>query len=231
MDEEARLNSIIGWIRRTTDVVAGRGAFIPISGGSDSALCFWLCAQALPRANTTAAYVGTELRCREWFEQIGTVIMLPVPPGDAHIEAQRWALMLSQSLKFRGWLVGTRNRTEEVLGTYSLASRIATYLPLANMWKSEVMQLAQYVGVPNEIIQSSRRADPACGRPQEIADIPFETVDLFLQIQVGELPMADLERIPASQRAYLESVYKRNRFKVDLPLRPPLYEADDLQSL
>lgn len=129
--------------------------------------------------------------------------------------------MLSQALEVRGWLVGTRNRTEEVLGTYSLASRIATYLPLASLWKSEVMQLAQYVGIPDEIIQSSRRADPACGRPQEMADIPFEIVDHFLQVQVGERPVSDLELVPTAQREYLCSIYDRNCFKKDLPLRPP----------
>jgi len=218
---EASLSTIIDWIRRTTDVAGGRGALVPISGGSDSALCFWLCAQALPRGRAVAAYVGTQLRCLEWFEQVGVVRMLPHPPDSAHIEAQRWALMLSQALEVRGWLVGTRNRTEDILGTYSLASRIATYLPLANLWKSDVMKLAQVAGIPDEIIQSSRRADPACGRPQEIADIPFEMVDLFLRTQVGERPSTDLAVLPTAHLEYLTSIYNRNRFKEGLPLRPP----------
>ena len=45
---DARLQVIIDWIRERTDVEAGRGALVPVSGGSDSALGFWLCAQALP---------------------------------------------------------------------------------------------------------------------------------------------------------------------------------------
>ena len=134
--------------------------------------------------------------------------------------------MLSQSLEVRGWLVGSRNRTEEVLGTYSLASRIATYLPLAHLWKSEVMRLARYVGVPDEILQSSRRADPACGRPQEMADIPFEMVDLFLQVMIGEQPVSQLATMPLAQREYIQRVYDRNRFKLSLPLRPPVNEVE-----
>src|SRR5207249_7692364 len=35
----------------------------------------------------------------------------------------------SMCLTENRWLVGARTRTEEVFGTYSLASRLATYLP------------------------------------------------------------------------------------------------------
>ena len=85
--EEARLSTIIEWIRSTTDVVGGRGALVPISGGSDSALCFWLCSQALPYNRAVGVYIGTQLRCQEWFEQAGALRLLPPLPGSAHVEA------------------------------------------------------------------------------------------------------------------------------------------------
>jgi len=221
MNTSDRLTEIISWIRETTDVAGGRGALVPVSGGSDSALCFWLCAQALPRGRAVGAYSGTRLRCREWFESIGSVRYLPEPAGGSHPEAARWSSMLALSLEVRGWLVGTRNRTEEVFGTYSLASRVATYLPLAGLWKSEVMALAEAVGVPGEVLDSSRRADPSCGRPIEMAMIPFEIIDRFLQARVGERPPSDLCDIPASTLEYLDGVYCRNQFKKGLPLKPP----------
>src|SRR5262249_31372225 len=95
-------------------------------------------------------------------------------------------------------------------------------LPLICRWpgsgKSEVMELAEQVGVPKAILQSSRRADPACGRPQEMAEIPFEIVDRFLQVQMGERSKADLAGLEPECLAYLEGVYRRNRFKADLPV-------------
>lgn len=220
---DPRLTRLIDWIRTSTDVAAGRGALVPVSGGSDSALCFWLCARALPPGRAVGAYCGTNLRCREWFEGVGPVRYLPAPPPGRHIEAHRWALFLSESLDARGWLVGTRNRTEDVLGTYSLASRIATFLPLAGLWKSEVMELAAVAGVPGEILESSSRADPACGRPQELADISFATLDAFLQVKVGERPAADLAGGDPGVLAYLDALYQRNRFKAALPARPPVF--------
>jgi NH3-dependent NAD+ synthetase len=128
--------------------------------------------------------------------------------------------MLRHARTVRGWLAGSRNRTEEVLGNYSLASRLATYLPIVGLWKSEVMELARAVGVPDEILESSKRADPLCGRPPAIAEIPFTEVDLFLQTKIGLRPAGDLESLVPAHRDYLSNLYHRYRFKAELPLRP-----------
>jgi NH3-dependent NAD+ synthetase len=218
---DARIGVLIDWIRSTSGWNDGRGALIPVSGGSDSALCFWLCVQALPPRRAIAVYAGQDLRCGAWFQALGTVHVVPPPAGD-DVEMQRWMLMLARARAERCWLVGSRNRTEDVLGTYSLASRLATYLPLAGLWKSEVMALAALVGVPAEILQSSQRADPLCGRPQELADIPFHAVDRFLQVRIGERPAADLDGLTEAQGEYLEGIYRRFRFKAALPLRGPV---------
>ncbi len=231
---QSKIDELIDWIRSTTDVANGRGVVIPVSGGSDSALCFWLCAKALPRERVLAVFIGKELRCREWFERQGNVRFIPELGHDEnikHVELQRWAIMLSQSLECRGWLVGTRNRTEELLGTYSLASRLATYLPLFGLWKSEVMDLAAAVGVPMEIIESSQRADPSCGRPKQMADIPFGIVDLFLKVRQGEQPESSLQELPNATLDYLQSIYDRNQFKAHLPLCGPIPTRRDNDNL
>jgi NH3-dependent NAD+ synthetase len=150
---DRRLVEMIAWIRETAG--KARGLLVPISGGSDSALCLWLCSRALP-GQTTAVYVGESLRARDWFAGLGPLELLPHPGGAADREAQRWALFISLGLNRGHWLVGSRTRTEDVFGTYSLASRVATMLPLVGLWKSEVMELCEEAGVPDEIIGSSR---------------------------------------------------------------------------
>jgi NH3-dependent NAD+ synthetase len=215
---DQRLDAIIAWIRSTAG--DARGLLVPVSGGSDSALCFWLCVQALP-GRVLATCVGETLRARSWFEALGPVEVLssPVGPGDA--EALRWAVLISHGLNRGHWLAGSRNRTEDVFGTYSLASRVATFLPLVGLWKSEVMVLCEQVGVPAEIVRSSRRADPACGRPEELAEIPFHLVDRFLQVKQGERPVEDLATLGEARLRYLEGIHRYNQFKKQLPLRGP----------
>jgi NAD+ synthase len=201
------------------DAGHAHGVLIPISGGSDSALCFWACVQALGRDKVLGVYVGYELglRCREWFESIGNVLYLAEDPSWKDKEIMRWAEFQRVAKERNLWLVGSRNRTEEFLGTISIASRVATYLPLVGLWKSEIMVLCDEVGVPKEITDSSRRADPDCGRPQEMAEIPLELVDLFLRSRPGSPELH--EKLTPEQIAYLTQVKERNAFKRKLPTR------------
>jgi NH3-dependent NAD+ synthetase len=218
-----RLDALIDWIRRTAG--PARGLLVPVSGGSDSALCFWLCTRAFPD-KTLGVHVGPTLRACPWFKALGTIEVVEPPAGPAlDGEVGRWALFLELGLRSKSWLVGSRNRTEEVFGTYSMASRLAAYLPLAGLWKSEVMELCDRAGVPVEITQSSRRADPACGRPVELAEIPLEVIDLFLRVKEGELAEGSLAALTPAQCDYLERVHAGNQFKRALPTRPPVFPA------
>lgn len=217
---DPRLTAIIDWIK--TRCGGAQGLLVPISGGTDSALCFWLCAQALPE-KTHGVYVGEDLRCRAWFEQVGHVELLPLlqPGADTHPEVLRWALFQSRGLERHWRLVGSRNRTEQVLGSYSLASRAALYLPIAGLWKCEVLDLCEQVGVPEEILASSRRADPECGRPVELANIPLAAIDHFARKRLSGSEVAPDGLLNEAQRDYLEAIYQRNRFKTEIPYCGP----------
>src|SRR5690554_2447831 len=213
MNHQQTVDSLLKWITSTTP--KGAKVLIPISGGSDSAFCYWLYNQALP-GQAKGIFIGTDLRASEWFEQIGQVMYSDAELAAKHPEIERWAHFLNVSIQENRILVGSRNKTEDTLGTFSHASRVAAILPLAGLWKSQVMELCRYVEVPAEIIASSHRADPACGRPQRMADIPFEVVDAFLQAKQGAaIPC------PATpdQLTYLERVYAANSYKKTLPLK------------
>ncbi len=214
------LDALVEWIRETAG--RARGLLVPVSGGTDGALCFWLCAHACP-GKTTGLFVRGEqdLRERAWFEAVGPVETHPLPAGARHPEVARWALCLERSLEQDWWLIGTRNRTEELLGTYSLASRLATVLPLAGLWKSDVLRLCSRIGVPEPIIDSSREADMSCGRTHEIARIRLEEIDRFVRICAGLLPADAPLSLPPSQVALLQRIYDDNRFKQALPARGP----------
>lgn len=215
---EEKVTLLKDWIIKNTP--DRFGVLIPISGGSDSALCFWLYNQLFPE-RVVGVYFGKALRSRSWFESTG-VVRVMVTPLDIHDpEIARFAMLLDVALAEHRLLIGTRNRTETMLGAYSRASRLASHIPLAGVWKSDILDLCAYAGVPEEIIVSSREADPVCGRPEELARIPFDAVDNFLKAKIGGLPRADEGLLP-EQRAYLEGLYIRNRFKEEYPVVGPV---------
>ncbi|MBX9670113.1 MAG: hypothetical protein K2X93_21110 [Candidatus Obscuribacterales bacterium] len=209
------------WIR--CNAKAANGLLIPVSGGSDGALTFALHSRVYPE-KTVAVYAGTELRARGWFESIGPVRFIEQFDGE-FAELDRFTQFQKLCKRENRWLVGTRNRTEDVFGTFSLPSRMATYLPIVGLWKSDVMELCKLVGVPEEVIESSRRADPDCGRPAELAEIGLENIDLFLKVQIGLLGSEALETFSAPQIEYLERAYKTNRFRSSLPVRGPTLDC------
>lgn len=213
---DPRLQTLIDWIR--TEAARANGLLVPISGGSDGAFTFWLCCQAYPE-KTAAVFAGDNLRCREWFENTGKVITLPAPT-DEDKDTARWLSFMALCRKERRWLVGTRNHSEEVFGTFSMASRLATFMPIINVWKGDVMELCKLAGVPTEITDSSRRADPDCGRPKEMAEISLEGIDRFLKVKMGQLEATQLALTDA-EVAYLEQAFKANSFRRHLPTRGP----------
>ncbi len=215
---DKRLHMLIDWVGETAS--KANGLVVPVSGGSDSALTFFILNQAYP-TKTLGVYAGENLRARQWFEKTGKVSFMPLDAGGRNPEVARMAMFLSLALKEQRWLVGTRNRSEDTLGTFSLASRVAVYLPIVGLWKAEVLELAAQVGVPDEVLASSRRADPECGRPAELAEIPIESIDLFLKVKEGLLSQDELSALTTEQTTYLEQVYTSNQFRRGLPTRGP----------
>lgn len=211
---DKKIKKLTQWIEENTP--ENLDVLIPVSGGTDSALCFYLYTRVFPQ-KTLGMFIGAELRCKEWFDFIGTVrsMRAPVMKND---EVARWALLLDTAIAENRILIGCRNKTEQILGTYSNASRAAFHLPLCNTWKSEVLELCEHIGVPKEIIESSKQADPVCGRSPELAKIPFEAVDAFAKEKNGE---GETSALNASQRAYLEELYQYNLFKSALPQAGP----------
>jgi 3-hydroxybutyrate dehydrogenase len=217
-DTDSRVLKLVNWVHQ--NAARARKLLIPVSGGSDSALCFAACAAAYPE-KVIGVFMGPRehLRCHEWFESIGNVTYHEEPLREGDAEIARWATFLEMSKNSSAWLVGSRNKTEELTGLYSLASRVATFLPLSRIWKTDVMELCDQVGVPAEITASSRRADPNCGRPEELAEIPLEKIDLYLKVQEGEFAPSCLESLTAQQVGYLAHVIEQNQHKQFLPTR------------
>lgn len=217
LEPSQKLDELVSWVKETA--ASAHSLLVPISGGSDSALSFYLCTKAYPQ-KTAGIFAGnpSQLREKRWFERTGKVEYIEVPGTYEDRESMRWGKLNALSIQKQAWLVGSRNRTEDLLGTYSLASRVATIMPIVGVWKSEVLELCEKVGVPGSIIASSLRADPECGRPEELSAISYQKIESFLKEKIVIQNYAEVSISP-EERAYLEGIYNYNLFKKSLPIQ------------
>lgn len=218
MNVENTIQKVNRWLK--DNIPDDQDLLVPISGGSDSALLFLLCSSIFPD-RTIGVYIGTDLRQKSWFEKVGTVHYGNINDSDTNPEVGRWAYFLSVALLENRIIIGSRNKTETTLGTFSTASKVAAFLPLGNLWKHEIMEMCKWLDIPEEIIASSSVADPECGRPIKMAMIPFEQVDRFLQLKLGLIPDAHELKLTQDQIDYLDRVYQSHLYKQHLPIIGP----------
>lgn len=168
-------------------------AVIGLSGGIDSALSCALAAEALGPENVLAvrmpyktsspeSLVHAELLINQLGVQHKTVDITPMADGfiamapdmsalrRGNIMARcRMIVLYDQSAEFGGLVVGTGNKTEILLGYSTLYGDSACALnPLGDLYKTQVRQLAQDMGLPEEIIHKAPSADLWQGQTDEV---------------------------------------------------------------
>ncbi len=143
---------------------------------------------------------------------------------------ERMSILYDQSCALRALVVGTSNRTEWLLGYFTLWGDMAAALwPLASLYKTQVRQMARHLGVPERIIAKPPTADLWRGQTDEgelgvtydDADrILYRLVDLELsvhQVVADGFAEATVNRVVELMRA---SAFKRH-----LPATPELTQA------
>lgn len=167
-------------------------AVMGLSGGIDSALVAYLAAQALGaenvvglilpyRTSNPASRADAELVARELGMPTRVIDITPmVDPylaqfakGDERrrgnvMARARMVVWYDQSEEFRALVIGTSNKTEMLLGyTTQFGDGAAAILPIADLYKCQVRQLARAVGVPENIIDKAPSADLWQGQTDE----------------------------------------------------------------
>ena len=88
--------------------------------------------------------------------------------------------------------VGTRNATEDAIGAYTQISKAVSMLPIVGLYKSEVLEVCEFLGVPQIAIEKSREIDCDCGR-FEVQANHIRELDLYLMSKRGILSRAYVE--------------------------------------
>ena len=125
---------------------------------------------------------------------------------------------------------GTPNRLEYELGFFvKNGDGSADFKPIAHLYKSQVCQLAAYLGVPDEICQRPPTTDTySLSQSQEefYFTLPLEKMDLCLYGRNNGIGAADLAPLAGLEPQSVERVYSTidaHRRAAQYLLAPPLF--------
>ncbi len=134
----------------------------------------------------------------------------------------RMILLYDLSKKYNALVLGTENKTEHLLGYFTRFGDEASDIePLQNLYKTQVKQLASYLGVPEEIIKKPPTAGMWQGQTDEGEfGFTYEEADQILSLWHDK--KADREVIIKAGFSpdTVDKVIKRvtdNSFKHNLP--------------
>lgn len=243
----ATFDAVVQWIHDKAILERAPGLILGISG-TDSILTYLACAKAFERLGKPGRVLGVHFSGgpdakMSWvMEEIFPWLKTQAPLAGLEIDSDvggnddqiRWGRLFSRAVKDTDakdslasnyyFTVGTRNATEEHLGTYSQLSGAVSMMPIVDLFKSEVLDICDWLGVPKIAMQKSCEVDCACGRFQVAADYLRE-VDLWVMQRKGLLSRSYIEQhmTPDVRNTVMEYVIEeesRNRFRKRTPYKP-----------
>jgi NAD+ synthetase len=193
MDSEATRRWLVEFLR--DEVMRRRGfrhVVVALSGGVDSALTTFLCAEAFGPEHVLAIRMPYRTSSRDSLDHAQLVIdklgirSTTVEISDAvdaytrldpeidgrrrgNIMARmRMIILFDHSQKLGTIPIGTGNKTERLFGYYTWhADDSPPVNPIGDLFKTQVWQLARHVGVPDPIIEKPASADLIVGQTDE----------------------------------------------------------------
>jgi NAD+ synthase len=222
-------------------------AVVGISGGVDSAVVASLAVEAMGEGNVLGVilpYRTSSLRSREDAEMVARNLGMAFevieisPMVDAYLEMaegagrvrqgnvmarQRMIVLYDVSSREKALVIGTSNKTELMLGYGTIFGDLACALnPLGDLYKTQVWQLAEAMGVPEAIVRKKPSADLWEGQTdEEELGLTYARADQLLYAMIDER-RSDAELLTMGfEREFVErirSLIRTNQFK----RRPPV---------
>ncbi len=164
-----------------------------LSGGVDSSLVAFLCARAFEPENVYAFLMPYKISSPESLEHGNLVVQTLgihsrvieiTPMVDAYLThyepdadpsrignicaRMRMIILFDQSAKLGALPIGTGNKSERLFGYFTWhADDSPPVNPLGDLFKTQVWQLARYMGVPEVIVEKPASADLIVGQTDE----------------------------------------------------------------
>jgi NAD+ synthase len=246
---------LVTFIKRKTREAGAKGVVIGMSGGMDSSTIAFLCAEALgagrvlgvsmPEAGVTnpqdvadarevANKLGIDFRIvditpavlgvRENLTDFRVGALLPA----ANIKPRvRMTILYYYANLFNRLVVGSSNRSELRTGYFTkFGDGAVDLMPLGCLYKTQVKQLASFLGVPEKIIQKVPSAGLWRGQTDEgELGLPYEKIDMiYTGLELG-LKLGALSKAVDVSTKEIKRLLERERktaHKLTVPAIPKL---------
>jgi NAD+ synthase len=215
---------------------------IGLSGGIDSALSTYLAVRALGKENVHCVMMPYKSSSPDSLKDAETIVRdLGVSSevvditamADAFFAANsemdklqkgnvfarlRMIVLYDRSRSHHALVIGTSNKTEWLLGyTTQFGDSASAINPIGDLYKTQVRQLSEAIGVPDAILKKAPSADLWSGQTdEEEMGITYSEVDLFLYYLV-DCRESDEELLDRGYKpeyiSKIRSMIRRSQFK------------------
>ena len=183
---------LVGFVHDEVTKIGVKKGVLGLSGGIDSALVAYIAAEALgsenvhaytmpyrtsnPESEAHAKLVADRLGINYHVLEITPMVdayFALVPDADNmrrgnKMARERMTVLYDHSAAVGGLVLGTSNKTELLLGYGTLHGDMASALnPIGDIYKSQVWELSEAMGVPREVIDKKPSADLWAGQTDE----------------------------------------------------------------
>ena len=238
---------LVGFVRDEVQKVGVKKAVLGLSGGIDSALVAFIAAEALGPENVHAICMPykssnpeSEAHARLVAAACGiNFTLIPITAMvDAYFEMfsdadnmrrgnkmarERMTILFDHSARLSALVLGTSNKTELLLGYGTLYGDMASALnPIGDLYKSQVWQLSEAMGVPDEVIRKKPSADLWAGQTdEEELGFSYYQVDQLLVQMVGRRLIREELVSNGFDADFIDNIYSKvqnSHFKRRMPV-------------
>jgi len=235
---------LVDWTRQKVTQTGGKGVALGLSGGIDSAVVAVLCKRAFPD-NTLCINLPchsnpedqehAKLVAKKFSIPYKVIVLdgiydsfLKVLPADkvdpaldrlalSNLKVRlRMVTLYYHANRLNYLVVGSSNRSELVVGYFTKwGDGGVDMMPIGNLVKQEVIELANYLGIPQPIIDKPPSAGLWAGQTDEAEmGITYKALDRYLL--TGEARVKVKDRI--------EGLHSRSEHKRKMPPLPPKWK-------
>jgi NAD+ synthase len=253
-DAEGTAEAIATFLRRRLDEAGLDTYVLGLSGGVDSACAAALAVRAVgperlitvklpsgtssPASQADAEAVEEALRLPPerrllvevapivagWRAAIGDADPTPLRIGNVAARA-RMVVLWDLAAKHRGIVLGTENRTESLLGYFTIYGDAGSAIePIEGLYKSQIWALSAHLGVPLSVVDKPPTADLWAGQTDE-SELGMRYADadrvLYWTVDRGLSSGETAERIglPEAAIVHVLARYRATAFKREIPYR------------